>query len=622
MFKFNKISFFLFTLLFAFAQGAIAQGVFFSEDFDGGIPAEWTAMEVQGDGLAFSNWEATTVGPTGAFAVAPLASTSAGNGWVIFDGDLNCGGNQDAWLITPPVDCSDKDVVFLAAEHFYRKFQDQISIRVGTDLADMDNWGEVLLFADLPANSWGDGAIAGADAANPDALSVDLSEFAANTAGVYVAFRFLGGCDYSWQIDDVVLTDEDPRPENDLRVNSFFATASAAISPLSQVDPIYFLADIQNLGSLAQTNVSLNATVEFEGTEVFSTDFAYGDIGVDSLAENQLFPENYTPTQEGTYTVTYTLSADGEDAVPENNVQTYDFVVSNTTFARNTSPANPNSLAFNDGDPHIWAYGTHYHIGDATNLFSGNLSFNIGTGSDAGEVIIFQLYKWTDGPDEVAPRDVDPEEREVLGFILYEVTGNEADEETISVPFTSATGGDNIPLEDDTDYFINMEFTENVAGADIQIGFATDLDYGAVNFLHGEFLGQIRESEFLTTETDFANVPFGAASFGSNFSPALTWDLDIVQSTGQATLPSTEKIEISPNPAVEEAIISLDLSEISSEVRISLIDLSGRKVAVNTLTNVQNVKHSLDISNVLPGIYFVNIITDKGFISRQLAVIK
>ncbi len=621
MFKFNKISFFLFTLLLAFSQGATAQGVFFSEDFDGGIPAEWTAMEVQGNGQAFSNWEATTVGPTGAFAVAALASTTASNGWVIFDGDANCGGNQDAWLITPPVDCSDKNVVFLAAEHYYRKFQDNVSIMVGTDLADMDNWNQIPLFADLPGNSYGDGATNGNNAANPDALSVNISEFAANTAGVYVAFRFVGGCDYSWQIDDVTLTDEDPRPENELRINSFFATATAANSPLSQVDPIYFLADIQNFGSLTQTGVTLNATVEFEGTEVFSADLDYGEIAVDSLAENQLFPESYTPTQIGAYTVTYTLSADNEDDVPENNVQTYNFLVSDDTFARNTSPANPNSLFFEDGEPHIWAYGTHYHIEDATNLFSQDLSFVVGADSDAGEVVIFQLYKWTDGADEVAPLDVDPDEREVLGFILYEVTGNESDNTVITMPFTSATGGSDIPLEDNTEYFINMEFTENTPEADFQIGFATDLDYGAVNFLHSEFLGQIRESEFLTTETNFGDVPFGGSSFGSDFSPALSWTVGEV-SSADPTLPATEKVEVSPNPAIDEAVVSLDLSEVSSEVRISLIDLAGRRVAVNTLTNVQNVQHSIDLNSVLPGIYSVNIITDKGFTSRQLVVIK
>jgi len=560
----------------------------------------------------------------GAFAIAPLASTTAANGWVIFDGDANCGGNQDAWLITPAIDCTDKNVVYLAAEHFYRKFQDNISIMVGTDLADMDNWGQVPLFSDLGANSFSDGSPNGA--ANPDALSVNISEFAANTANVYVAFRFVGGCDYSWQVDDVTLTDEDPRPMNELRVNPFFATATTAVSPLSQVDPIYFLADIQNFGSAVQTGVSLNAIVEREGTEVFSADLAYGEIDVDSLAENQLFDESYTPTETGAYTVTYTLTADSTDNVPENNIQTYNFVVSDSTFARNTSPANPNRIAWqNDTDPHIWAYGTHYHIGDATGLFSRYLSFNVGEDSDPGEVIIFQLYKWTEGADETGPRDVDPEEREVLCFILYEVTGNESDNTIISMPFSSLTGGDQIALENDTEYFINMEFTEAVPGSDIEIGFATDLDYGAVNFLHGEFLGQIRESEFLTTIDggDLGDSPFGTTSFGSDTSPALTWSIgEALPTAVQSTLPSTEKVAVSPNPAVEQTIVSLDLSEISSEVNISLIDLSGRRVIVNTLRDVQNVQHSIDVSNVLPGVYSINIITDKGFTSRQLVVIK
>ena len=87
-----------------FALSLSAQPPFWLEEFDGGLPADWTALEVSGDMTPSANWTWTDFGPSGSFAIAEIASTSMANGWMIFDSDLNCSGDQNAWLISPKLD--------------------------------------------------------------------------------------------------------------------------------------------------------------------------------------------------------------------------------------------------------------------------------------------------------------------------------------------------------------------------------------------------------------------------------------------------------------------------------------------------------------------------------------
>lgn len=622
---FNNL--FLLAFLLVGFNTAQAQGVFFTEDFADEIPADWTALEVVGNGGAFSNWEHTTVGATGPFGIGSLNSTTADNGYAIFDSDANCSGSQEAWLISPAIDASDKAEVFLQAQQRYRRFQDDIFLMVGTDLEDLASWTEIELYPNIGANDFSD--ISGD--LNPDLLTVNITEPAAGVANFYFAFRFASvseGCDYAWMIDDVILTDINPTPQNDIRVNPFFAVATAAVTPLEQTDPVYFLADVENIGLADQTNVVLSATVELEGTEVFSATMDYGTVESDSLVENLLFAESYLPTETGLYDVTYSIVSDSMDANEINNVQTYSFAITDTLFARNLTVAAPNGPLFDPGEPHSWGFGTSYHIKDGTDLFSRYVRFRVGGGSTAGETVTVGLYSWN---DENLNGNAEIDERTLLGFNLYEVTGNEPDAgAVIALPFVPVTGGTQIPLESDVNYVLNLEYTSTGDGSmpddeepTVLLGFARDLDYAAVDFLHSEFLMQTRASELLTIEPNISNADFGVNSFGQDITPEIDWSVGTELPTSiDETLPASEKVSISPNPAVTEAVVNLELSEISENVKISVFDMSGRRVSTQQLSDVQNGQATVDVTTMMPGIYLVNIITDKGFKAMPLTVIK
>lgn len=79
---------------------------FYTQDFAGGLPAGWTTGIIAGPGT----WHHTTVASTSSFRLAALASTTAANGWMIFDSDslgAACGTCAPAgWMQTDAINCA------------------------------------------------------------------------------------------------------------------------------------------------------------------------------------------------------------------------------------------------------------------------------------------------------------------------------------------------------------------------------------------------------------------------------------------------------------------------------------------------------------------------------------
>ncbi|MEM9992397.1 MAG: hypothetical protein AAF738_11585, partial [Bacteroidota bacterium] len=416
-------------ILFAIAQLAVAQGVFFTEDFGPTTASNWTAVELQGNGANASNWIYTTSGPSGGFAPDALASTTAENGWYLFDSDLNCSQeNQEAWLVSPVLDASGTEKVFLEFETYYRSFNDQPSVEVSIDST---TWVSFEVFPGIEANDFG------GDGENPQKVSIDISNIAAGEPQFWIAFRFLSdgstqnggggvGCAYAWQIDDVTLTDLDPRPATDLRISSgFFAIAPNAITPASQVTPLNFMADVENVGSETQLSSTLNVSIVNAETEeeVFSDNLEYGEIEADSLEENRLFDNTFTPAaEEGVYSGAYTLIPTTEDGNPTDNTRTFNFAVSDTTFAkalqatRSIAPAGDNS----------YAYGNCYYVPNGAGRFARYMSFAVANPADlVGSSVTTFLYKWEGDTNEDGQANPAEYGEVPIAFNSYEFDGSE-----------------------------------------------------------------------------------------------------------------------------------------------------------------------------------------------------
>lgn len=619
MTKFN----FTFLLAFLFCCGMLqAQGSFFSEDFDGGLPADWTAIEVVGDGGTASNWMHTTTGPGGAFATPPIASTTASNGWMIFDSDLNCSGAQDAYLVSPALDGSDKNVVFVEFESYYRSFNDAVSIQVTTDLSlPYTEWSEFLIYPTIGATD------VAAGGANPDLVTINITSAAAGQPVFYVAFRFLAdastqnggngdGCAYNWQIDDVAVTDADPRPANDLMVNSFFAIPPNFATPASQVESFGFMADIENGGSSAQTGANLNVTIENSSNsmEVFNTDLAYPEFAVDQLIENVFVPEAYTPAAEtGVFSGAYTLTLDGQtDDVPENNTRTFDFVVTDTLFSKGNTPTTATRAAADES----YSWGNIYYVPNGAGYYARYMSFGYSNAADAaGESVTTFLFKWDGDTNEDGIANEDEYGAAPIAFNSYTFTGNEPANTIITLPVD--LDGNAIELEDDSYYMVVTRFDTDVATELFQLA-TDDIDYFAMQFM-SDSLGMPRYAGAL----DVGNTnEYSLTGFGFDIQPYVTLSVSDNPSLTKTSniLSAANRIEIAPNPVSDEFRLDLDFVSTAENVTIEIYDVMGRTLKTEQFTKLRTQSMTYDVRQWQSGTYFLRVTTEEGIRTKRVIV--
>ena len=608
-------------LLLAGLGSVSAQGVFFSETFTGSIPNTWTNRVVQGNNQPSSRWVFSTAGPQGSFAIDPVASTTGSTGFALFDSDLNCShpNPQDAWLISPAINASNKQAVFLQFQTFYRSFNDRPQVRVGTNLNDLNSWATFEVFPGITANAFG-GVLEGNANINPQLLTVDISEFAAGQANVYFAFQFLStsetanggnltGCGYAWMVDDVILTDENPRPDNDMRVNAFYAVAPNAITPASQLEPIGFIADVANVGNQAQPSSKLTMTIVNEQEAVvFRDSLIYGNIASDSTAENVFFNNEYLPPASNQlYTATYNLSFANEDEVPANNSQSFIFAVSDTLFAKEVRATRGVAPAASSS----YTYGNVFYVPNGNGLFARYIGFGVSNVEDVAdqEVSIF-LYRWEG--DTNGDLTVNTEETELLGFNSYTFTGEEGDE----LIWVSANEDGAIALEDDY-YYIPVVQYQDVNQVDFFLQASEDFDYAAMNF-YTDSLGRPRYGAALNVGN--SDEELSLVGFGLDIVPVVRMSIgaDINVSTKE-TLLAADAVQLFPNPVSELATLSFRLSS-PVQALVKVYNAAGQLVLSRTLAQVQNEQIQLSVNELPAGNYTVRIETAQGNTSLKMTV--
>lgn len=555
----------------------------------------------------------------------PFDAETALNGFATMDSDQvgQIPSNHLSQLTTSAIDLSGQDEVFFSMQTHIGVFGVDASegalLRVSTDL---ENWTDYIPFPNLDVGTrWSD---------NPEIPVLNISDAAANSATVYLQFQWNGNYEYHWSIDDIVLLDGDPRFENDLRVDDFYALAQNYSYPEGQLEEINFLADISNQGATEQTGVILTTTVLEDGTEVFSTQESFDPIPIDTAFENTLLPEAYTPTGgAGTvYTVNYTVSADAEDENPEDNTQTYNFIVTDTLFSKVAEPTATIGPAFNNGETDFqWAYGSHYHVVNGDGMFARTMTFSItGTDENAGQDIFVSIYKITDDgtgdPDNGNFRLVTPDERgNRIGVTIYTITGNEVFTDPITVPITQLNG-DPVELEDGADYIAMIEFP--VAGEiNIAMGANREVSYDAQDLI-SDNLNLFRYAQILAVGNDIGVEDYSAGGFAGTVTPFVNLSIGDEPVSGMSStndfLSEENKIVVSPNPTPAFAIVGMDLEQMTEQLEISILDTKGALLQTSKYRNIQAEQLDLDVRELPTGLYFVRVRTDFGVATRRLVV--
>ena len=278
--------------------------------------------------------------PLGAYAIAPIESTTYDNGILMVDSDQD-GGNYDCentWAQRlVPFDLTAYSNVQIGFQNYYRDYswscESYLLLEISRDgftwpdFNTFDEGSGTVDFGD------GDGAIQARWEVFPDYESNDLSlnpewtEFniseIADGEQIWVRFRWVGSWSYAWMIDDLVVFEA---PDNDVALINH-SYADTYVSPFeeysvwhpSQSAAVNVTADIVNEGSLNQTGILVSTTEN--GSSIGST-----SIDVDA-GETQSVSFPYTiPTNSGSYDIVFDASLSGDEC-PSDNTKSKSFEV-------------------------------------------------------------------------------------------------------------------------------------------------------------------------------------------------------------------------------------------------------------------------------------------------------
>lgn len=611
-------------VLVAFA-GNISAQTFWSVDFEGGLPTDWISEDLSTNGAVWT-WCGDPLGGTGDCSPifddqtngqSPFQATSADNGFMTVNSDAfnaPVSNPHISQLTTTAIDCSAETAVYI-------KFESHIGVY------DLDATGNALLRVSTNGTDYVDydcfeGLTTGVRwSDNPEEVIFDLTDIAAGQATVYLQWQWTGAWEYFWNLDDIILTSENPTSPNDIQVNdNFFAIAPNAQTPISQIEAFGFLADVENVGLFDQPNVNLTITIEADaapGTDIYTETLGYGTVMMDSIVENVLFPGiGFTPPSEiASYTGEYNITSDSMDADLSNNTLTFDFEITENVFAKDrgiTRTITPAASNWDDGESWSWAYGNFYHVVNGTGWWANEAVFGIGNATPdiAGQTVFVTLYQWE---DTNVDGNADPDERTPVGSNTYAILGTEGTTEAdlITLPILdNNTLEPGVSLMDNTDYILMLEYS---AVDQTQISFLASGDYDSgAQTLRTQELGVARYGSMLGVNDPLSSEPFSSAGFGTDIAPIARMTITDELMSSVATLSVDNKVNVFPSPASNYIDVALELTDVQREITIRVMDVSGKTIGQRQVNDVQNETYRFDVSTLPVGSYFLNLITPSG----------
>lgn len=380
------------------AQGG-ERAVIWSDDFSN--PANWTIGNINDPNN--DNWVIGTNGPSGSFAIAPIASTTADNGFALFDSDLLCGGSQNAWVaMANPVNLSANSGVVVQFEQYFRRFRGDTYVEVSTNGTD---WTEIEVNAEIAVNN---------ATLNPDLEMVDISAIAGGQAQVWIRFRYFStvadhgsgaGCDYAWMVDDVsIITLPDYEMITTWGYTSQFGNGMeyARIPQNQMPSTINAGAQVVNFGSQPQTNVTVTTTITDASSATVGT--ATSTFATMNNGDTVLSDETITlpsPLPVGLYTATFTISSDqiGSDENPADNTAYRYFEVTDDWYSLDGINLVPDSVlrlttlgtgSFTDNNQDV-RFLNYYNVIDQSTFTGVEVVLDVNN-SMAGSYFIAAVY--------------------------------------------------------------------------------------------------------------------------------------------------------------------------------------------------------------------------------------
>ena len=558
---------------------------FYTQTFAGGLPGTWSTGVISGPGT----WHYTTVASTSAYHLAALASTTAANGWMIFDSDSlgSIGGATPAgYLQSEVINCSAHPSVRLNFQELYRSFYDSCFIWVSTSptFASHTTY-PVYANNNLSTNT---------STTNPQTVHINISSAAASQATVYIRFVYYGdaGGSYSWNVDDISLSELDP---HDAGISGSFlfgpqATAfstSIFSTPLAFVDSVFPVTLLTNYGSNAETNVSVTAQIFNGASSVYSQ----------------------------SYTAAFGVTV-GSDADLTNNIDSVKFSVTDTTWMVNSGLITGGLYVHRASPALSYMQGARFDVptGAVGDTISGfGVAFSSSSAPTGAGTVSVQLFSatqsggtntgWTYEATSIAKS---------LTTADYSTSTSTVWADFRSDPVASGGWGQLVVTADKT------------YAAVIQINGVTSdlvvLETTAPNATgYCGYFGQEDTTQNTGGTSDFG---FGGSIATGNpssvpmvrlyFGPHSTVGINDVSVAGIAT-------SAYPNPAGNELSVSFNLA-VSADVTVSLVNTLGQVVATQTVSNTSKGSAAFNTSKLANGVYSYTVMANGGRSTGRVVV--
>lgn len=302
-----------------------------SDDFSN--PNNWDISNQIGNS---DDWVIGTGVPSGSFAIPGILSTTAANGFALFDSDVLCSGDQIADLSTAnSINCSSNSIVYLTFEQYYRRYDDSTIVFVSNDNI---NWTAFPVNTSVQNNEFCPGGTANV---NPDVVNINISSVAANQSTVWIRFEFYSpstfvgpagapGCAYSWMIDDVSVYEPAAVDAG--------VTASSLVSGCSLSSTTPVTITIKNFGGSSISNIPVSFSVN-------------GGAAVNEVAPGPIAPNS---TYDYTFTATANLSTGASSTVVCSSAISGDANTANDSYSvtvDNFTPVNLSTAYVMDFEP-------------------------------------------------------------------------------------------------------------------------------------------------------------------------------------------------------------------------------------------------------------------------------
>lgn len=378
-------------------------------DFDGGLNG-WSTATISCDGvsLALDTWKYDPDGvlDEGALSIGNAPGPSFCNGMMAFDSDyldnggriLNpdgsintgtigtgpCPAPQIGALISPIIDISSSNIAGISLAFYQETKQLNSSYFVQFSTDGGENYS-----SHIPINN----ELERNDLNQKNKMTIPLPG-AAGASQLRIKFVYSGNY-YYWLIDDVKII---ARASNNLSMDeqSFAITPNVRI-PKSQVNPISFSADIQNIGATIQenTNLSISVTNDASGAEIFSDIFNLGSIAPDSTKTNNLLPNQFTPAAEiAEYTSVYMVASDSVDIDLSDNSKTFKFEVTENEFSKEDGTNLVNFEITDKNQIPAWSIGHSFYLPKGCGYKISGIGIGIGNSDEVGGLDIgIRLFK-------------------------------------------------------------------------------------------------------------------------------------------------------------------------------------------------------------------------------------